>query len=897
VQIATPSDGGKAVFLVDGTGLVYRAHFAFVANPLKTSDGRDIGALYGFANTIINLVREQGARRMIVAFDTKGPTFRHEAYEGYKATRPSAPPEIRAQEPDVKRFLDEAGILRLEEPGIEADDIIGSLAKKLAAAGEQVVMVTSDKDMMQIVGPSIRQFIPARGKEPARWFGPSEVEEKWGVPPERFRDLLALTGDASDNVPGVRGVGPKTAAELLERFSDLDDIYRRMDEVPGASLRKKLLDNKESAFLSRDLVTLRLDLDPLAEGADLAVPDLPARPGLTEFLREFEFRRLEALLGPPPAAAAKRLPAVREAGAADLERVVARDGVTAISLACLASGTPPLDLDLKGLVFVIEGEAPLFVRVGAGGVPAREVARLLGPLLSNERCVKIGHDLKRDVHALRSAGIALTPPFFDTRVASYVLDPSRRHDLTALSQEFLGRSLGGPPDRKESGDLFADPAVTGQEAAAAGERVLAAWDLRPVLEANCRERHQADLLHEMELPLIDVLASMERAGVTVDAAHLERMKGDLDVDLRRLEEKAHREAGRPFNLNSPPQLREILFDVLKLPRKKKTKTGYSTDSGVLESIADLHPLPATLLEYRQLSKLQSTYVEVLPKLIHPETGRIHATFHQTVAATGRLSSSDPNLQNIPVRSEAGRRIRRAIIAAPEPWLFLSADYSQIELRLLAHLSGDEYLLQAFRNGEDIHTATACRVFDVAPGVVDGGLRAKAKVANYGIIYGMGPSRLAVEMGIAVKEARAFIDEYLEKLPGVRGYIERGVEEARSRGFVETLAGRRRYLPDLTSRDPRWRSQAERMAINTPIQGSAADLIKRAMVRIHELFSSRGLASRIVAQIHDELLIEGAPDERGEVETVVRSEMESAASLDVPLVVDLGWGRTWWDAHG
>jgi DNA polymerase-1 len=897
--IAKETEGG-AIFLLDGTQLVYRAHFAFINNPMRTSKGRDVSALFGFVNTVFHLIQELGATRIAVFFDAPGPTFRHEAYEEYKATRPPTPREIKDQIPEVKRFLREAGIYQIEESGIEADDVIASLARALEADGHEVVLVGSDKDLMQLVGEHIRQYSPARGPIPARWYGPEEVEEKWGVPPEGLRDLLALVGDTSDNVPGVPGVGPKTATKLLREFGSLDGIYENLDRIKSAATRKKLQAHKEEAYLSCELITLREDSPPDVGIEELQIPDPRSRSGLLEFLHEFEFRRLEDALRPSAGAkAAKPAPFERVRSGRGLEKACGElRTAKELGLVCVGHGTSPRSLRLGGVALSDGGEKTFFVAVGDGseGVALGELTRCLAPLIGDTARVRVGHNAKTGIHMLRNAGLNVSGPIYDVQVASYVLDPSRRHDLPALAQEFLGRSIPRPSKEKE-GDLFSDAGVSEEAAAAACAESQVIPHLRRAMDDMCASVEQKSLLYDVELPLISVLAHMEWDGVALDVPFLSRMNASLEKNLRKLEERAHEETGVEFNLNSPTQLREVLFEKLKLPPKKKTKTGYSTDSGVLESLVDRHPLPRTLLEYRLLAKLQSTYVDVLPKLLHPKTKRLHATFHQTVAATGRLSSSDPNLQNIPIRSPLGREIRKAFVASPEDWSFLSADYSQIELRLLAHLSGDSYLTDAFRKGEDIHTATACRVFDVPAKDVDGTLRAKAKIANFGILYGMGPQRLSVEMGIPVAEAKKFIEEYLEKLPGVRGYLKGIVDEGRKRGYVETILGRRRYLPDLNSRDNRWRSQAERMAINTPIQGSAADLIKRAMVRIHGALFREEFRSRMVLQIHDELLMEAHPEELGEVRDLVRREMEGAAELNVPLVVELGSGRTWWDAHG
>jgi DNA polymerase I len=892
----------EKIYLVDGSALVFRAHFAFQRNQLLTSDGQNVSAVYGFASALFSVLASEKARYAAVAFDTEAPTFRHERYEAYKANRPPLPEELVAQFPLVQELVQTLGIAMLRREGVEADDLIASLAVSAAAAGHEAVIVSADKDFNQLIGAGIAQWVPPRGREAGVLLGAKEVEERWGVAPEQVLDVLSLVGDAVDNVPGVKGIGEKTATELIRTYGDLDRLYAQIDTIPKASVREKLVAGRESAYLSRELIRLKTDL---VSGSDLEpylVPDFRERPGLLELLQRLEFRRLIESLRLRPAH----------------QWVVTYESITEPSRlrdllrnrppgAPLAIDTETDSLDARrakavGLSFAWQPGLAAYVPLAhAQGVnmPLEEVRSALGPLLADPSVEKTGQNMKFDMHVLHGLGLSIHGPLFDTLLASYLLDPDRPHDLDSLTLELLGhrkiptKDLIGSGKQQTTMDLLDVEKVRDY----AAEDADAVIRLHGVLLGALRERGQEGLLRDLEAPLIPVLVAMEQAGVHVDAVRLASFSRELEVDIARQAEEVHRLAGGAFNINSPAQLGEVLFERLKLPRGKKTKTGYSTDSEVLEELAAEQPIARAVLDYRQSMKLRSTYVEALPRLIDPNTGRIHAQFNQTVAATGRLSSSDPNLQNIPVRTAAGRRIRQAFVPQRPGDLLISADYSQIELRILAHLSGDAQLIAAFRSGEDIHAATASRIFDVPIGSVDPVMRSRAKTVNFGVLYGMGPVRLSRELGITMAEARRFIDQYFAKMPAVKGYLEENLEKARADGFVSTVLGRRRYLPGLRSEDARSRSSAERVAANTPIQGSAADLIKRAMIELHASLARERLETRLILQVHDELLLEGPGSERDRVIDIVRGAMEGAIALAVPLKVDVGSGENWDEAHG
>jgi DNA polymerase-1 len=861
--------GDTRLYLIDGSGYVYRAFHAIPA--LSTSRGVPTNAVYGFATMLSKLLRTEQPTYVAVVFDAPGPTFRDDLYAAYKENRAPMPAELRPQLGLIRRLVEALRLPIVEVPGVEADDAIGTLAAAASGAGLETVIVTGDKDMMQLVDAHTTLLDTMRDRR----IGPAEVRARFGVEPALVPDVLGLMGDPIDNIPGVTGIGEKTASALVARLGPLEAILAAPERIEGSGirgarkLRETLVREAETARLSKALATIRRDLPLALDLEALRWPGLdPQR--LRPLLQELEFASLLRELVPAGAAA-------------PVERQEARTPAqVAAALARLrATGTVAVVPTFDGHRATVAHLRALALAAPAGPVavlPAPEEEGALAacaPLFADLAVCKLGADLKALRVALARRGLVLAGPLFDVALASYCLNPSRTdHGIAALAEELLGE----PPDPAH------DPARAARLAHA----------LRPVLEGRLSEQAMERLFYDLEMPLAEVLAEMELAGIAVDTAALAALSAELGAALERLMAEIHALAGGPFNLGSPVQLREVLFERLKLPTRgvRRGKTGLSTDVDVLTRLAAVHPLPARILEWRQLAKLKSTYVDALPALVDPETGRLHTSFNQTVAATGRLSSSDPNLQNIPVRTEEGRRIRAAFVAAPG-WRLLSADYSQIELRVLAHLSEDAALIEAFTSGADVHARTAAEVFPHLP-PAEG--RRLAKVINYGIAYGMGPARAARELGVGVAEAEAYIAGYFARYAGVRAFIDRTVAEARARGYVSTVLGRRRYLPELRASDPALRQFAERAATNTPIQGSAADLIKLAMLAVRRRLRAEGLGGRMLLQVHDELVLEVPEAEVAATAAAVRAAMEGVWPLRVPLQVDVHAGANWAEAH-
>lgn len=880
------------LYLVDGSNHVYRAFHA--TPPLTTSKGFPTNAIYAFTNMLLKVIREKAPEYMAVVFDVKGPTFRHEAYEDYKATRKPMPDELSQQLAPIRDLVRGFSIPLLERQGMEADDVIGSLARRFEKEGVRVVILSGDKDFMQLVSDRIVLLDTMRD----RLYDEKGVRERFGVGPDRVVDILGLTGDTSDNVPGVPGIGDKTARKLVEEYGGIEEILNRAESIPSRRIRENLLQYAEQARLSRELVTIRTDLDV---GDDLEAfrvgpPDTPA---LRDLFREFEFSSLlQSLKGKEEA---KRSDCRMLAGKEELSGFIREArGKGSCSFHMLLTSPDSMTADLAGVALCLEPEKAVYLPAGDdGGVPGGEsLPEAVRPLLEDGHIAKWAHDAKSAEVFLARKGIALEGLEGDTMVAAYLLNPTKRaFDLPDLSMEFLNREATSLKDVAGSGARAVPLAEIpteklGSYACECADRVRR---LSPVLLDRMREDGSDDLFHKVEMPLVSVLASMERKGVLLDAGLLKRMSAELGELMALSEQKIHILAGEPFNINSPKQLQEILFVKLKLPRGRKIKTGHSTDVDVLTWLARSYELPAEILAYRSLMKLKSTYVDALPLLVNPETGRLHTSFNQTATATGRLSSSNPNLQNIPVRTLEGKRIRQAFIASPGHVL-LSADYSQIELRILAHLSGDETLIQTFERGEDIHRRTAADVFGVFPELVNEDMRRHAKVINFGILYGMSPFGLSRELGVDQKLAKAYIDEYFRRYKGVRTYIDGILEGARKDGFVTTLLNRRRYLPELAGRNGPVRQFAERTAVNTPIQGTAADLIKAAMINIWNLLRKKSLSGSMILQVHDELVFEVPQGEQEETAALVRKEMEEVIALKVPLKVEIHAGKNWDEAH-
>jgi DNA polymerase-1 len=863
---------GRRVLLIDGTAFCYRAFYAIRA--LATADGRPTNAVYGFATALQALQDRERPAALAVAFDAGKPTFRHAQFAAYKEHRKPMPEELVGQLPLVKQLLAAYRIPVFEAAGFEAEDLLATLARQLARGGAEVLLVTGDKDALQLVNGHVKVVNPQKDHEV---MDAAAVKAQFGVGPEAIPDLLALMGDATDNIPGVKGIGPKTAGELLRRFGSVAQLYARLEEVPSEATRRQLSAAREQVALARELATIRTDAPVAASFDDLAV-HAPDTAALRRLFRELEFKKMLRALD-APAGGACAGPGEAPPSSAEAQRALLA-GAGPVSLAAFPAGED------RWLVAAARGEEAWSGLVNAAHPRESEPLRAW---LADARRPKLAHDAKRLMRACEAMGTPLAGLAGDTMIAAHLVNPARtEQSLSDLSAEMLDEPLGPPPPLE--GLLAEDPAARAYAARAARAVGALHERLLRVLE----ERRQVALYRDLELPLIGVLHRMESVGVGLDAPYLRGLQAAMTAQLARLTEQIHAMAGGEFNLNSPKQLGEVLFERLKLPVIKRGKTGPSTDSSVLQQLAAKHPLPKLLLESRELGKLLSTYVEALPAMVSPADGRLHTCLNQTATATGRLSSSDPNLQNIPIKTELGRSIRRAFVAAVPDGVLLAADYSQIELRLLAHLSGDDALGAAFREGRDIHRYTASLIYGLPEAEVQPEQRSAMKAVNFGILYGMTAHGLSQELGLDPAAAQAFIDAYFARYPKVKHFLDEQVARARADGYVETLLGRRRYVPELASPDPVVRQFGERIAVNAPVQGSAADLIKRAMVRLAAALPASRLSGRLILQVHDELLLETPRAELGRLAPLVRDTMEQAIVLDVPLVVTLKSGPNWLD---
>lgn len=932
-----PEKTRPRLYLVDGYALIYRAFFALISRPLISSRGENTSAPWGVTKFLLKIIEQHEPDYFGVVFDA-GMSQRHEIYPEYKATREKMPTELEASLPRVRELIEAFRIPVLELPGYEADDVIGTLAMQALDKGLETVIVSGDKDFYQLIREGINLLNPGRGGPAAvdeEWVDVSNAHERLGVPPERVVDYLGLIGDSSDNVPGVPGVGPKTAINLINEFGTIEEIVDNAEQIKGKRPREALLAHADAALLSKQLVTIGTDL-PIELDLEALQREEPDRDRLRELFLELEFHSLvREYAAPEPEAQAREVSYGVVQRPEEVEELVRKiRAVGRVSLDTETTSMDPMQAELVGISLAVEPGVAYYLpfghirraveeatengeaKTGAGrndsaepdlfsaaaeepllnlpGILSDEL-RALVELLEDESIGKIGQNLKYDLLVLRRAGIELRGLEFDTMVASYLLDPGRReHNLDALAMEHLEHrtisyeELTGKGKNQRS---FAELPLEHCRDYACEDADIA-LQLSEIFAPQIRDLKLEDLFRRIEMPLVKVLAEMEWAGVRIDEEFFEELRGRLASQLAVLEQKIHEAAGTTFNINSNPQLREILFERLGLPVIRRTKTGPSTDAAVLETLAAQgHEIPILLLEYRQLDKLQSTYVLSLPRLVYPETGRIHTSFNQTVAATGRLSSSDPNLQNIPIRTELGAEIRRGFIPA-EGHVFVAADYSQIELRILAHYSQDPAFVEAFQRGEDIHRQTAALIFGVEPEDVTREMRDRAKTVNFAIIYGVGAFSLAQRLGISNAEGREFIEHYFERFPGVRQYLDKQIEIAREKGYVQTLTGRRRYIPEITSRNFNIRSFGERVATNAPIQGTAADLIKIAMIEIQGALQASGSSARMLIQVHDELLIETPVAQLDETLVLLREKMEGAAELSVPLVVETGVGANW-----
>ena len=902
-----------ALFLIDGHAIAYRSYFAFIHNPLTNSRGENTSAVYGFLRTVLQLIEHYDPEMLVCVFDSEEETARHRDYPDYKAHREEMPDDLSPQFPVIVEMLEAMGIPVVVKPGYEADDIIATLAREAEVDGMDVRIVSGDKDLFQLLSDRVRIIRPGKGTNLKDVAGPDMVAEKYGLRPGQVVDLLALMGDSADNIPGVRGIGEKTALKLLRDFDSLDAILERSGEIEPAHVRRKIEEGREDALMSKELVTLiEVPLDITFDQLRRGERDETA---LIDLLLDQEFNQVikELNLGRSVSSSSTEYRLVDEEGLQSLASVLTEAGSYALDTE--TTSLDPLEAELVGISFCCEEGRAFFVPVesreerkdtglfdregDSPGIPLEKVREVLGPVLGSDMTEKTGHNIKYDLMVLESHGLTVGNVTWDTMIASYCIDPSRRsHSLDNLAMDHFRHRMIPYKELFEKGDRKKDirTILPGKLSEYACEDADYTLRLRKLFEPDLDGTDAGRLFTDIEMPLSFVLKGMECEGMGVDTNKLKALSGKVSAELAGLTGRIYALAGETFNINSGKQLQHILFEKLGLPSARKTKTGRSTDVRVLTELAVENPIAGLLLEYRQLAKLSGTYIDSLPKLVNGKTGRIHTSFNQTVTATGRLSSSDPNLQNVPIRTEMGRRIREAFVPR-EGNILVDADYSQIELRIMAHLSGDPELIAAFREEADIHTRTAARIFGIAEEDVTHEMRSRAKTINFGVMYGQGPRALSQQLRIPFDEAKDFIDEYFEKYPGIRDFIESSKESAREKGYAETLFGRRRPLHEIVSGDGRLRSFAERIAVNMPIQGTAADMIKIAMIDIDAAISKKGLGARMVLQVHDELVFDVPLSEKERVTELVREMMEAAVKLDVPLKVEVGTGADWLEAHG
>jgi len=890
----------KTFYLIDGSSYIFRAFFG-VRQQLSTSKGFPTNAIYGFINMLQKVIREEKPDYLLVAFDSPEKTFRHEIYSEYKANRDAPPEELAQQFPYFEPLVKAYGIASLRQSGFEADDIIGTLAKKGEQAGLDVIIVSGDKDMMQLISSHICMLDTMKNKK----FIEKDVVEKFGVEPHQVVEVMGLMGDPSDHIPGVAGVGPKTAAQLIQNFGSIKSLYERVDEIEKKNIKEKLIRDKDNAFMSRELVTINTNMD-LAFNLDFIKPGIVNNSKLKNMFEEFEFVSFlngidDDVPKPKKLDRSKYKTILTEKTFNQLLNKLMKEKSFAFDLE--TTSKRPVWARAVGISFSFEeGEAfyiPLAHRYI--GVPNQLELEMvwskLKPIFENNKIKKCGHNIKYDLIVMANEGFCLSGIDFDTMIASYLINPSNRgHGLDDLSMEHLGHKTLTYKEMVGVGnkEIGFDEVDVERATEYAAEDSDVTWRLKGKLKPQLKG-DSLKLYNEVELPLLEVLAEIEINGIYVDRDHLAKLSIKIEKQLRLLESDIFTLANEEFNINSPKQLSIILFEKLRLPVVKKTKTGYSTDVSVLEQLAVEHDLPEKVLSYRQLAKLKSTYADALPDEIFKKTGRVHTSFNQTVAATGRLSSSNPNLQNIPIRSDMGKEIRKAFMAEGDNML-LSADYSQIELRILAHLSKDKALKRAFDKGEDIHSRTAAEIFGFNLEDVDENSRRMAKAVNFGIVYGLSAFGLSRQLNISQRDAKDFIDQYFNLYSKVKSYMVNTTAKARETGYTLTLFNRRRYLPDLNSKNRQIRESAERVAINSPIQGSAADFIKIAMIQLSRKIRGMKLKSKMILQVHDELVFECPVIEKIMMESLVRTEMEGVYKLAVSLVVDIGWGKNWNEAH-
>lgn len=922
----------KKLFLLDAYALIFRAYYSFISNPRISSKGLNTSAMFGFTNTLWDLLNKENPTHIAVVFDPPGDkSIRTDQFAEYKANRDATPEDIKKSVPWIKAIIEGFRIPTLEVPGYEADDTIGTLAKKAARAGYTVYMMTPDKDYGQLVEDNIFMYKPGRGGGDVEIMGPKEVCEKYGIErPEQVIDILGLMGDAVDNIPGIPGVGEKTAMKFVQAYDSVEGLYEHVDELKG-KMKEKVIAGEESAKLSKMLATIILDV-PIELDEKSLIREEPDKETLIELFTELEFRTLsKRVLGEEivvkrdddtqldlfgsndsqdtnlPASEVKTI----ENTSVDYQLVDNQKAIDALikhlskeKCFCFdteTTGIDPLQAELVGMSFAIEPGTAYYVPASENQQEALTLVQQFKPLFEDATIQKIGQNLKYDIEVLRQYDVKVKGPLYDTMIAHYLAHPDQKHSMDEMAAYYLGykpvsiESLIGPKGKKQGSmrDVPVDDICR-----YACEDADITLQLKLALDKELEAEHLRKLFQEMECPLVHVLSDMECEGIRLDTDALSKMSKELEGELLELRTQIEKLAGVDFNLDSPKQLGEVLFDHLKIDDKaKKTKTGqYQTNEDTLQKLRDKHEIIPLILEYRSLKKLKSTYVDSLPDMVNPKTNRVHTNYMQTVAATGRLSSNNPNLQNIPIRTERGRAVRKAFIAKDDQHVILAADYSQVELRIIAAISDDKGMQDAFLNGLDIHAATAAKVFDVSLNDVTREMRGKAKAVNFGIAYGQGAFGLSQNLGISRSEAKEIIDNYFEQFPGLLNYKESSIALAKERGYAETMLGRRRYLRDINSKNHVVRSAAERNAINAPIQGTAADIIKLAMINLHAELEAAGFNSKMLLQVHDELVFDVPLAEVDDIKPVIRKEMEQAYKLIVPLVVDINTGENWLQAH-
>lgn len=922
----------EKLFLLDAYALIYRAYYAFIKNPRINSKGFNTSAIMGFVNTLEDVLKKENPSHIGIAFDPAGPTFRHEAFEQYKAQREETPEAIRLSVPIIKEIIQAYRIPILEVPGYEADDVIGTLATEAGRRGIPTYMMTPDKDYGQLVSDCVFMYRPKYGDHEFEVMGVDAVKAKFNIDsPAQVIDMLGLMGDTADNIPGCPGVGEKTAQKLIAQFGSIEQMLEHTDQLKGA-LKQKIENNREQILFSKFLATIKTDV-PVALDMEALKRESPNEEELRRLFEELEFRSLldrvlkvekKAAPSPTPVSgdlfgffAAEDTEDSKNSNLSSLESldydyqlIDTEDEIDdflqniltkeIFSLDTETTGTDPIRAELVGMSFSFKENQAFYVPVPANRDEAQKIVNKFKPVFENEKTVKVGQNIKYDMLVLSNYGVEIRGRMFDTMIAHYVLQPELHHGMDYLAEVYLKyetikiEELIGPKGKNQKNMRDLPPSAVYKYACEDADVTL---KLKHILEKELKEQGVETLFEEIEMPLVPVLAYMERNGVRIDTAALKETSLHFTARMQQIEKEVHELAGMEFNIASPKQVGEVLFDRLKIVEKaKKTKSGqYVTSEDVLESLRGKHEIVGKILEHRGLKKLLSTYIDALPQLINPQTGHIHTSFNQTVTATGRLSSSNPNLQNIPVRNEDGKEIRKAFI--PEDGCeFFSADYSQIELRIMAHLSQDPHMIEAFQKGQDIHAATAAKIYKTDLEHVSREQRSKAKTANFGIIYGISTFGLAERLNVERKEAKELIDGYFANYPHVKEYMDESIRVAREKGYIETIFKRKRYLPDINSRNAVVRGYAERNAINAPIQGSAADIIKVAMIRIYRRFREEGIQSKMILQVHDELNFSVVPAEKEKVQQIVISEMEAAYKMKAPLRADYGWGKNWLEAH-